>query len=235
MSDLGDFSEYDGDDAPDDATDEEPDTAAGDDFERVAPDEPGSDRGIGSLAVSEGLRMAADDQETALRAYVTAGNRSSIRLGTYLLVPYPGNETLFCRIAGLEYLQEYESDDATEIHARRAMRSSGIDERDYKFLADLDPVAVLYPEDGELRRRMPDHVPKPEIKTGLNIPEEGVFLGHLAVGGERVRTRAEPPTIDYRLDDGSEGTDPLVFRHVLVAGGTGSGKTHTAKNVLRQY
>jgi hypothetical protein len=67
------------------------------------------------------------------------------------------------------------------------------------------------------------------------MPEEGVFLGHLAVGGEKIRTAAEPPTIDYRLKDDYSAGDPLVFRHTLVAGGTGSGKTHAAKNVLRQY
>ncbi|MFB6093881.1 MAG: ATP-binding protein [Halanaeroarchaeum sp.] len=242
MSDLGDFSSFDGD--PDDGGSN--DGEGDEDFERVELDEPSADRGIGTLAVSEGLRIDERRDESALRAYVTAGNRADVRLGTYLLAPYPGDESLFCRIQGLEYAQEFESDDATEIHARRAMQSSDLDERDYKFLADLDPLAVLYREDGELRRRMPDRVPKPEtvvrhaderkkIKTGLNIPEDGVFLGHLAVGKERVRTRADPPTIDYRLDDGGEGVDPLVFRHVLVAGGTGSGKTHTAKNVLRQY
>jgi DNA helicase HerA-like ATPase len=252
MSDLGDFSEFGSGDRSsaerDDDTgqDEAVETGDANDFERVDVESTDADRGIGTLAVTEGLRIDEDAGETSLRAYVTAGNRSAIRLGTYLLAPYPGNETLFCRINGLEYAQEFESDDATEIHARRAMQSATIDERDYKFLADLDPLAVLYPEDGELRRRMPDRVPKPEtivrhadeqekIKTGLNIPEDGVFLGHLAVGGERVRTRADPPTIDYRLDDGAEGVDPLVFRHVMVAGGTGSGKTHTAKNVLRQY
>jgi len=220
--------------------------SAADEFDRQRFETAGADAGIGTLAVSEGLRIAEDEADTRLRAYVTAGNRSDVRLGTYLLAPYPGEESLFCRINGLEYAQEFRSDDATEIHARRAMRSTDIDERDYKFMADLEPLAVLYPEGGELRRRMPDRVPKPEtvvrhaddrekITTGLQIPEEGVFLGHLAVGGEKVRTKAEPPTVDYRLDDGTEGTDPLIFRHVLVAGGTGSGKTHTAKNVLRQY
>jgi DNA helicase HerA-like ATPase len=93
---------------------------------------------------------------------------------------------------------------------------------------------------------MTDRVPKPEtvvrqaedseeIKTGLKIPGDGVFLGHLSVGGEKVRTAAEPPTIDYRLKDDYASGDPLVFRHSLVAGGTGSGKTHCAKNVLRQF
>ncbi len=90
------------------------------------------------------------------------------------------------------------------------MRTDEIEEADYKFVAELEPVAVLYQDDGELKRRMTDRVPKPQtvirtaddtekIKTGLKIPDEGVFLGHLSVGGEKVRTAATPPTIDYRL------------------------------------
>jgi DNA helicase HerA-like ATPase len=195
--------------------------------------------------VSDGLRIAEDEGETRLRAYVTAENRSSVRIGSYLVVPYPDGERLFCRITALEYAQEFRSDDATEIHARRAMRRDGIDEADFKFMADLEPLAVVH-GDEELSRRMPDRVPKPEavvreatddaeIKTGLKIPEDGVFLGHLSVGGQKVRTAAEPPTIDYRLKDEYGDGDPLVFRHTLVAGGTGSGKTHASKNVLRQY
>ncbi|MFB6146800.1 MAG: ATP-binding protein [Halobacteriaceae archaeon] len=234
MSDLGDFASYGEDDADDDR------------FERPDVDPGAADtEGLGTIAVSEGLRIGHGEQETTLRAYVTAENRPGVRIGTYVVAPYPDGERLFCRITALEYAQAYRSDDATEIHARRAMRSEGIDERDYKFIAELEPVAVLYGEDGDLHRRMADRVPKPEtvvraatesteIKTGLSIPTDGVFVGHLAVGGERVETAAEPPTIDYRLADDYEAADPLVFRHTLVAGGTGSGKTHAAKNVLRQ-
>jgi Predicted ATPase len=229
-------------------------TSGGDDpnsFERIAADVEGDDTGMGALSVSQGLRVAEDDDETTLRAFITVDNRETVRIGKYLLVPYPDDETLFCRITGLEYAQEFHADDATEIHARRMMRQSTFEERDYKFMADLEPVAVLYEEyddDGtvELNRRMTDRVPKPgailqqatdseEIKTGLNIPESGVFLGHLSVGGEKVETAAQPPTIDYRLTDDYEAGDPLVFRHTLVAGGTGSGKTHASKNILRQY
>ncbi len=222
-----------------------------DGFERFAVEVDGEDVGIGTLSASQGLRIAEDGDETALRAFVTTGNRDSVRLGKYLLVPYPDDELLFCRIIGLEYAQEFHADDATEIHARRMMRQSTFEERDYKFMAELEPVAVLYEEyddDGEveLKRRMTDRVPKPgavlqeatdsrEIKTGLKIPETGVFLGHLSVGGEKVRTAARPPTIDYRIKDDYDSGDPLVFRHTLVAGGTGSGKTHGSKNILRQY
>ncbi len=268
MSDLGDFGEFSADDDEEsgDGTDDPDRSAAGgddaaDDFERTEVEPRGEDTGIGAICVSQGLRIAEDEDDTTLRAYVTRGNRSSVRIGKYLLAPYPDGETLFCRIAGLEYAQQYHADDATEIHARRAMRTQEVDEADYKFLASLEPVAVLYDDsveqnstssraqsgDGDdLKRRMTDRVPKPntvireatdktEIKTGLKIPEDGVFLGHLSVGGQKVQTEASPPTIDYRLKDDYEAGDPLVFRHTLVAGGTGSGKTHGAKNVLRQY
>jgi DNA helicase HerA-like ATPase len=266
MSDLGDFTEFPADDADDSADDADPtgrrsagdpdasdpadppSSAGADDGDRFATyevDPAGTDGGIGAVSVSQGLRVAEDGDDTTLRAFVTSGNRDAVRLGTYLIVPYPDDEALFCRITALEYAQEFRSDDATEIHARRAMRRQGIEERDYKFMASLDPVAVLFEDGGELKRRMTDRVPKPgavvrraadpaQIKTGLKIPSAGIFLGHLAVGGETVHTAADPPTIDYRLNDDSEAGDPLLFRHTLVAGGTGSGKTHVAKNVLRQ-
>jgi len=249
--DLGDFTDYAGSggddaaaDASDDAPAEEADTAA--EFERYGTEPAGADQGLGTVSVSQGLRVSQDGDETRLRAFITTGNRDSVRLGSYLLVPYPDDETLFCSIAALEYAQEFQSDDATEIHARRQMRREGFEERDYKFMAELEPVAVIYEEGGELKRRMTDRVPKPgalareasdeaQIKTGLKIPGDGVFLGHLSVGGEKVRTAAEPPTVDYRVKDEYADGDPLVFRHTLVAGGTGSGKTHASKNVLRQY
>jgi DNA helicase HerA-like ATPase len=269
MSDLGDFTEFEpgeGDDGASDADDDGTDQADGPgttaNFESVGVRPQGADSGLGVISATEGLRISEDGDETELRAYVTVANRSAVRIGTYLLVSYPdgaapgasperaggraNGERLFCRITALEYAQEFRADDATEIHARRAMRQEGIDEQDFKFVATLEPVAVLYEDEGELKRRMTDRVPKPEtavreatdtgeIKTGLKIPDDGVFLGHLAVGGEKVQTAADPPTIDYRLDDDYSDGDPLVFRHTLVAGGTGSGKTHTAKNVLRQY
>jgi DNA helicase HerA-like ATPase len=222
-------------------------------FERYDADPAGRDRGLGAIAVSQGLRVAEDGDDTSLRAYVTADNREAVRLGKYLLVPYPDDELLFAKITALEYAQEFRTDDATEIHARRAMRRDDFEERDYKFVASLDPLAVLFADDEAaatddapgLKRRMVDRVPKPgavvaeatdpeQIKTGLDIPGEGIFLGHLSVGGEVVRTAASPPTIDYRLRDGDDGGEPLVFRHTLVAGGTGSGKTHATKNLLRQ-
>jgi len=254
MTDLGDFESYDRENAGDEASgeavpadDESAADAEDDGFERPSLSDVATGEGIGTLAASQGLRISEEDGETGISAYVTTDNRRDIRLGKYVLADYPDGESLFCRIAALEYGHRFGGDDANEIHARRAMREdSTVQEDDYRFVADLDPVAVIYEDGGELKRRAPDRVPKPEtvvrdardtqqIKTALKIPEDGVFLGHLAVGGEKVRTAATPPTIDYRVKDDYEAGDPLVFRHTLVAGGTGSGKTHTAKNFLRQY
>ncbi|KAB1187704.1 MULTISPECIES: ATP-binding protein [Haloferax] len=277
MTDLGDFNDFVGDDSDETDRDEREgrrpsggdssdDTEQADDeyastssvatanggsglqFEEYDAEPTGTERGLGAIAVSQGLRVSEDHERTILRAFVTAGNREHVRLGKYLIVPYPDDELLFCRIVGLEYAQEFQTDDATEIHARRAMRQplDEFEERDFKFMAELEPIAVLFSDRGELKRRMVDRVPKPgatvgeatdatQIKTGLKIPEDGVFLGHLSVGGEKVRTAAQPPTIDYRLKDDYSDGDPLVFRHTLVAGGTGSGKTHGSKNILRQY
>jgi hypothetical protein len=237
-SDLGDFDEEVGsfgDGERETTADEETDAEG---FDRMEVDAPKPD-GMGVVCAGEGIAVG---DEPRLTAYVTVGNRSGVRVGRYLVVPYPDDEVLLTRVAELSYAQQFESDDANEIQARRAMKQDGVEEADYKFLAELEPVAVVEGDE----RRMPDRVPKPnarveratdktKMKTGLDIPSEGVFVGHLAVGGRKVRTSASPPTIDYRLRDNYGGAEPLVFRHILVAGGTGSGKSHNAKNLLRQF
>lgn len=200
--------------------------------------------GIGVVVANKQLCIGLDPRDTRIIAYITCENRSEVRLGKYLIIDYPDGEQLLSRITSLEYAQQYLVDDATEIYARRTMGQEA-DENDYKFLASLEPIAVLYDREG-LRRRMPDRIPVPNavvkpaqdknvVKTGLKIPRDGVFLGHLSVGGELVRTYSDPPTVDYRLINSDRWQDPLVFRHMLISGGTGSGKSFLSKNVLRQF
>ena len=160
MSDLGDFTEFGGTDETGDDDDDPVSTPTDSPFDPYDIDTVGEDRGLGAVSVSEGLRVAEDGEDTRLRAFVTVGNRERVHLGKYLVVPYPDDEVLFSRITALEYAQEFRSDDATEIHARRAMRRSGVEERDYKFVTTLDPVAVLSGTK-DLTRRSTDRVPKP--------------------------------------------------------------------------
>ena len=184
-----------------------------------------------------------------ITGYITSARRNEIRLGTYVVVPYENEEKLFSRVGKLQYRQEFVVDDATEIHSRRMLsaRASPINEADYKFLACLDPLCILYRKtDGALTRRMADRIPRPntpilpvtdrlEVQTGLNIPEEGIFLGHLSVGGELVKTHSEPETVAYYLRNDYSMGDPLIFRHMLICGSTGTGKTFLSKNILRQF
>jgi len=185
--------------------------------------------------------------------YISAEQREKIRLGTYVVVPYE-NENLFGKFVKLQYRQEFSTDDATEIHSKRMLNGKSSDRRrmneeDYKLLASIDPICILYNKNKSkngLQRRMADRIPKPNtpilpvvdkemVQVGLNIPKEGIFLGHLSVGGELVKTNSEPPTVAYYLRNDYSSGDPLIFRHMLVCGSTGTGKTFLTKNVLRQF
>ncbi|NLO31242.1 MAG: ATP-binding protein [Methanosarcina mazei] len=185
-----------------------------------------------------------------ITGYIASARRSEIRLGTYVDVPCEDGEKLFAREGKLQNRQEFAVHDATEIHSRRMLnaRASPINEADYKFLACLDPLCILYRKkaEGALTRRMADRIPRPntpilpltdrlEVQTGLNIPEEGIFLGHLSVGGELVKTHSEPETVAYYLRNDYSMGDPLIFRHMLICGSTGTGKTFLSKNILRQF
>ncbi|WP_410807748.1 ATP-binding protein [Methanohalobium sp.] len=224
-----------------------------DNFEFEEYEVPDADSGSTDHAygiVTTGIEpLEITESNATLTGYITTTRRQDVRLGTYVLVPY-GDEDLFARIWKLQYIQEFEVDDATEIHSRRMLRSNTTDEEDYKFLAFLDPICILYDEPGEdgeeLTRRMSDRIPRPntsilpvddkiKIQTGLNIPKEGIFLGHLSVGGELVKTSAEPPNVPYYLRNDYSMGDPLIFRHMLVCGSTGTGKTFMTKNILRQF
>ena len=185
--------------------------------------------------------------------YISAEQREKIRLGTYVVVPYE-NESLFGKFVKLQYRQEFSTDDATEIHSKRMLNGKSSDRRrmseeDYKLLASIDPICILYNKNNSkngLQRRMADRIPKPNtpilpvvdkemVQVGLNIPKEGIFLGHLSVGGEPVKTNSEPPTVAYYLRNDYSSGDPLIFRHMLVCGSTGTGKTFLTKNILRQF
>ena len=188
--------------------------------------------------------------KATITGYIASSRRDEIRLGTYVVVPYEKGEKLFAKIGKLQYRQEFAVDDATEIHSRRMLtaRANPVNEADYKFLAYLDPLCILYRKNGStaLTRRMADRIPHPntpilpvldrtEVQTGLNIPEEGIFLGHLSVAGELVKTHSEPETVAYYLRNDYSMGDPLIFRHILVCGSTGTGKTFLSKNILRQF
>ena len=200
---------------------------------------------LGHVTASEGLTVRRGDHEIV--GYIRSDTRDELRLGDYIQIPYPSREDdphaeLLTAVIEIGYEQRADIDDKSDI--RRGIDGETIDERQYVQAAELDPIAIVEGEDeDDLERSTVDRVPKPFtqiydatgeafLQTGLNLPESGPFVGHLAVGGER-----HPPDspLAFQLPDGTgSASTPAIYTHTLVTGSTDAGKTHFTKNLLRQ-
>jgi len=238
-----------------DDTDREGDTSS--EAETSIPESPVSSDGeeppegeVGHVLASEEIRVARDEYN--VNAYVTTRKRDDVRVGDYVEIPYPGGDDgLFSAIDGLRYEPYTELDDKSDTH-NIISKSRALDESEYVLVAELDPIAILRDQGEELERGIVNRIPKPNtpvslsrddehLRTGLNIPQEGIFAGYLSVGGDRMEIDGDP--FPYYIQNSGidpdtgkvEDGEPAVFRHALVAGSTGTGKTHFTKNLLRQF
>jgi len=200
---------------------------------------------LGHVTASEGLSVRRGDHQ--IIGYIRSDTRDALRLGDYIQIPYPGRENeahaeLLTEAIEIGYEQRADIDDKSDI--RRGIDGETIDERQYVQAAELDPIAIVEGTDeDDLKRSTVDRVPKPFtqiyeatgdafLQTGLNLPESGPFVGHLAVGGER-----HPPDdpLAFQLPDGTgSASTPAIYTHTLVTGSTDAGKTHFTKNLYRQ-
>lgn len=210
---------------------------------------------IGHVVASEEIHVTRSDYK--VNSFVRTDSREDVRVGDYVQVPYPGGEAseevdeLFAIVDGLRYEPYTELDDKSDAHNRIAAVHN-LDETEFVLVAELEPIAIISQTDDGLERGIVNKIPKPNtvvnrslndeyLRTGLNIPQDGVFAGYLSVGGDRMTVDGEPfpyylanPGIDPATEDIEPG-EPTIFRHTLVAGSTGKGKTHLTKNLLRQY
>lgn len=205
---------------------------------------------VGHVLASEEIRVARDEYN--VNAFVTTGRRDNVRVGDYVEIPYPGgNDELFSVIDGLRYEPYTEMDDKSDTH-NIISKARNLDESEYVLVAELDPIAILRDRGEELGRGIVNRIPKPNtpvslsrddehLRTGLNIPQDGIFAGYLSVGGDRMEIEDDPfpyyiqnPGINSDTGEIEDG-EPAVFRHALIAGSTGTGKTHFTKNLLRQF
>lgn len=214
--------------------------------ERSEPD----DGEVGHVLASEEIHVTRSDHR--INAFVMTERRDEVRVGDYVQIPYPGgDDELFSVIDGLRYEPYTELDDKSDTH-NQISKHRQLDEAEFVLVAEFDPIAILRQRGGDLERGIVNRIPKPNtpvnlsredeyLRTGLNIPQEGIFAGYLSVGGDPMKIDGEEfpyyiqnPGIDP--DTGAvEDGEPAVFRHALVAGSTGAGKTHFTKNLLRQY
>jgi DNA helicase HerA-like ATPase len=205
---------------------------------------------VGHVLASEEIRVSRDEYN--VNAFITTDHRGSVRVGDYVQVAYPGgDDELFSVIDGLRYEPYTELDDKSDTH-NLISKTRAFDEAEFVLVAELDPIAILKDRDGELGRGIVNRIPKPNtpvslsrdddyLRTGLNIPKDGIFAGYLSVGGDAMTIDGEEfpyyiknPGIDPDTGEIEDG-EPAVFRHTLVAGSTGAGKTHFTKNLLQQF
>jgi len=200
---------------------------------------------LGHVTASDGLSVGRGGHN--VQVYVDTDTRDDLRVGDYLQIPYPDsmgeeNAELFGRISQLSYEQRAEYDDKSDV--RRGILGETIDERQYSEISDLSPIGIIEGEDPDAYERVPvDRVPKPFtrvyrpddealLQTGLNLAEQGPFVGYLAASGKPV-PRDDP--LHVRFADGTGDREPAIWQHTLIAGATGAGKTFVTKNILRQY
>ena len=206
---------------------------------------------IGHVLASEEIMVGRDEYN--VNAFVTTTERDEVRVGDYVQIPYPNsNDELFAVTDKLRYEPYTDLDDKSDTH-NHISRHQDINESEFVLVAALDPIAILSPtQDGTLDRGIVNRIPKPNtpvslsrddeyLRTGLSIPDEGPFCGYLSVGGEEMVIDGDKfpyymsnPGIDPETGDPESG-EPAIFRHLLVAGSTGKGKTHFTKNLLRQF
>ena len=210
-----------------------------------------ADGELGHVLASEEIHVSRRDHQ--INSFIRTEARDDIRVGDYVQIPYPDPGTeLFAVADKLRYEPYTDLDDKSDAHNQISAHVD-LDESEYVQVAELEPVSVLKNvgtddiESGIVNRipkpNSPTHLARDEdcLRTGLNIPGEGIFTGWLSIGGDVMTVDGDDfpyylhnPGIDPATGDVEDG-EPAVFRHVLVAGSTGKGKTHFTKNVLRQF
>ncbi len=194
---------------------------------------------IGRVAISEELFISTT--EHCVEVYIPEEKRNDIAVGQYVVIPLGyRDEKFFAYIKKLSYRKRDALDDMSEVHV--LISADEVGEGEYIQLAQLEPLSMISPTGRATEVR---YLPKPnaivrrvtskeEVVLGLDLPEDGLFLGYVAVNGEPITLRGGFKIPYYLINSAEKTGDPLIFTHVLIAGMSGRGKTHTAKNFLRQ-
>ncbi len=194
---------------------------------------------IGRVAIDEELFISTT--ESKIEVYIPDEQRNAAVVGQYVVIPLGyRNEKLFGYIKKLAYKKRDAIDDMSEVHVYLSAEKVG--EGEYIELAQVEPISLITPDFKTVEVRL---IPKPnalvrevtsidEVKIGLDLPEDGLFLGYVAVNGEAIELSGGLKVPYYLNNSAAKTGDPLIFTHVLIAGMSGRGKTHTAKNFLRQ-
>lgn len=212
---------------------------------------------LGHISAStDGLKVGRE--ENIINCVIHPNKRDQVQVGDYVRVPYyvpDRNKNDSEIIVEKQLLASVESlTYNTDIDDERYTTADNFGSERYTYCANLKPISIISVKDNwenELEPFVSDFVsspPRPTVRldkvvnkeflrTGLEIPKEGIYVGDMAVNGNRIPDKENP--LEYYLfnptTDSDYNGEPSIFRHVMVAGSTGTGKTHTSKNILRQF
>lgn len=210
------------------------------------------DESLGHVALKDS-QLFVGRSEMRIVAYIDQRERDGLRVGNYVCIPYPDattaaneDEVLLAAIDRLEYRPITEINDWVD-----GGGYSDFGEQNLAYVSHLDPIAIVEHDrlEDALTRQTVDRPPKPGedvhliedeevLRIGLNIPSNGIYIGDMAVSGDFIPNDDDPLTYLLSNPNVTDGTEhegePAIFRHLLVAGSTGKGKTHFSKNILRQ-
>lgn len=224
-----------------------------DPFRKPIPEE-----SIGHISAGEtGLKVGRE--ENIISGIVHPNKIDEIEVGDYLRIPYYQPDKLqkdttdvdvsvqlLVSVRSLNY--------QTSLDDRMYTTADSFGSEQYTYIAELNPISMIRLDEDWKNAEDPfisgfvSSPPRPTVqmdsvenkeflRCGLEIPKDGIYIGDISVNGNRIPNKDNP--LEYYLfnptADSKSSGEPSIFRHVLVAGSTGSGKTHASKNILRQF
>lgn len=215
----------------------------------------GKNESIGNVTIKQDP-LSIGREEKVLSVFVREEQRSDIQVGDYVRIPYEDEgdpqRMMLGVVDKLEYRQKTEFDD----QYTQESPSRQLGDHMLGYIARVEPIAIISDsphhdvdthEIVRYKRETVSFPPRPEasvykvqdkhfLRVGLRIPAEGEIVGRMSVGGDIIPNEKDP--MMYRLFNPGvedEGGQPQMFRHTMVSGSTGQGKTHFSKNLLRQF
>lgn len=188
-------------------------------------------------------------EESSIFATIKPERRDEFGLGTYVTIPIRTVSTETRRLLASVERVNYVPYSGSDTLIPRSYEENPLSENEFTQLVELDPISIVTGDSPSNYQSQPVSRPprpgqpvevtteKPVLSTGLNIPETGVFTGWMSINGERIPTDESP--LPYQIYNPTVGDpqsgEPALFRHIQLGGSTGKGKTHFAKNLIRQF
>lgn len=213
---------------------------------------------IGYILLDESmdLSIGLKPEDNHVYALIKEEKFDNIKLGMYIQVPFPKsnnsmNKELIAIVDKIEYVYSGLVDTGINEETGNRLPTSNEAEEKVSQIVRLNPISIISKKEDNTpdKRFTVDRVPRPYtyiykasneefLRKGLNIPKKGLSIGKLAVSGMEVPSKENPliyklnnPTIDEKSSFG----EPAIWRHCMISGSTGKGKTHTTKNFLLQF